>query len=52
MPTKSQIFIVKTSPNTVLDDYKKLMHIADYQKHYDKESKTLVKLNLSWSKYL
>ena len=47
----SQIFIVKTSPKTVLEDYKKLMHLANYEKHYSKDKKTIIKLNLSWSKF-
>ena len=51
MPYKSQIFVVKTSPNTVLEDYKKLMHLAEYEKFYDKNNKTILKLNLSWSKF-
>jgi len=51
MPKKSQIFIVKTSPKTVLEDYSKLMHLAQYDKVYDKESKNILKLNLSWSKF-
>ena len=48
---KPQIFVIKTSPETVLDDYKKLMHMADYQSHLPKEQKTIIKLNLSWSKF-
>jgi len=51
MSKKSQIFVVKTSPKTILEDYKKLMHLAEYSKHYDKKSKNILKLNLSWSKF-
>ena len=51
MFNKSQIFVVKTSPNTILEDYKKLMHLAEYEKFYDKNNKTILKLNLSWSKF-
>ncbi len=51
MSHKSQIFVVKTSPNTVLEDYKKLMRLAEYEKFYDKNDKTILKLNLSWSKF-
>ncbi len=47
----SQIFIVKTSPKMVLEDYKKLMHLANYEKYYKKDKKTILKLNLSWSKF-
>lgn len=48
---KPQIFVVKTSPDTVLEDYAKLMHIAKYQEHITKEQKVILKLNLSWSKF-
>ena len=34
MSEKSQIFIIKTSPETVLEDYAKLMHLSEYQKHF------------------
>ena len=47
----SQIFIVKTSPKTILEDYKKLMHLASYEKHYTKDDRIILKLNLSWSKF-
>ncbi len=51
MSKKPQIFVLKTSPKTVLDDYKKLMHMADYEKYFPKDQKTIIKLNLSWSKF-
>lgn len=47
----SQVFVIKTSPETILEDYKKLMHMADYENHFLKEQKTILKLNLSWSKF-
>jgi hypothetical protein len=51
MSKNSQIFIIKTSPKTILDDYHKLLHLANYQEHFDSSHKTIVKLNLSWSKF-
>ncbi|KKN11951.1 hypothetical protein LCGC14_1021310, partial [marine sediment metagenome] len=51
MSKNSQIFVVKTSPKTVLNDYEKLMHLANYQKSFDKKCKIILKLNLSWSKF-
>lgn len=47
----NKIYVVKTSPKTVLDDYKKLMHLAKYQDFYNKNERIMVKLNLSWSKF-
>ncbi|TFG29906.1 MAG: DUF362 domain-containing protein [Promethearchaeota archaeon] len=51
MTEKSQIFVIKTSAKTVLDDYAKLMHMAEYQKCFPKDLQTIIKLNLSWSKF-
>ena len=48
---KSKVAVVKTSPKTVLDDYSKLLDLADYKKILSKDINTILKLNLSWSKY-
>ena len=48
---KSKVAVLKTSPNAILDDYKRLMHLAEYQKFISKDEGTLLKLNLSWTKY-
>lgn len=47
----SRVAVLKTSPETVLEDYKKLMHLAEYEQTLSKENDTLIKLNLSWTKY-
>ncbi len=47
----SKIAILKTTPKTVLDDYKELMHIAQYKKTLPKKNKTIIKINLSWTLY-
>ena len=47
----AKVTILKTSPATVLEDYKKLLHLAEYQNFISKEPDTLIKLNLSWTKY-
>ena len=49
--TKSKVVVLKANPRTILDDYKELMHLADYENFLPKENKTVVKLNLSWSLY-
>ncbi|MBN1216644.1 MAG: DUF362 domain-containing protein [Candidatus Lokiarchaeota archaeon] len=51
MKAKPQIFVIKTTPKTILEDYKRLMHLSEYQKYIPKNNKTLIKLNLSWSKF-
>lgn len=45
------VAVLKTSPNSVLDDYSTLMDLAQYSKYLPKDFTTLLKLNLSWSLY-
>ena len=47
----ARVAVVKARPDTVLDDYSHLMHLADYQQAIPRDTDTLLKLNLSWSKY-
>ncbi len=49
MPSK--VFVLKTKPGTVLEDYSKLLDLSDYKKVISKDYETILKLNLSWSKY-
>ena len=46
-----KIAVLKTNPKDILQDYEKLMHMADYEKFLPKTKETLLKLNLSWSLY-
>jgi len=48
---KATVAVLKTTPQTVLDDYRTLMHLAEYEGWIDKAQDTLLKLNLSWTKY-
>jgi uncharacterized protein (DUF362 family) len=45
------VSVMKTSPNTVLQDYSRLMRLADYTKYLAKHYETILKLNLSWTLY-
>lgn len=47
----SLVSVVKTSPETVLGDYKRVMELASWQAHLRAERTLLLKLNLSWTKY-
>ncbi|GBF35363.1 ferredoxin [Desulfocucumis palustris] len=49
--SRSKVAVLKTSPSSVLEDYGKLMRLADYKKHLSPDSDTVIKLNLSWTKY-
>ncbi len=48
---KPRVYLKKTTPRTVIQDYAKLMDMAEYNKCFSSDKKTIVKLNLSWSKY-
>ena len=45
---KSKVAVIKTSPQTVLEDYKKLLHLADYQSYLPKDTEIALKINISW----
>lgn len=44
----SRVAVLKTTPETVIDDYKRLMRLADYQQFLPKENETALKINTSW----
>ncbi|MEW6102356.1 MAG: DUF362 domain-containing protein [bacterium] len=46
-----KVAILKTSPQTIIDDYKRLIHLAEYEKCLSCERDLILKLNLSWTKY-
>lgn len=47
----SKVAVMKTSPETVVNDYYTLMNLAEYKKSLKKEKRTILKLNLSWTLY-
>ncbi|MFH1972853.1 MAG: DUF362 domain-containing protein [archaeon] len=48
---KPKVVVLKTEPNRVVKDYGELLKKADFTKHISKEYETILKINLSWSKY-
>lgn len=46
--SKSKVAILRTSPKTVLEDYHRLMNLADYQDVVAKDADTALKVNISW----
>jgi uncharacterized protein (DUF362 family) len=48
---RARVAVLKTSPETVLRDYARLMHLAGSRQALDRSATTLLKLNLSWTKY-
>jgi uncharacterized protein (DUF362 family) len=47
----SKVAVVFTRPETVLDDYRRVMELASWQEHLRADRDLLLKLNLSWTKY-
>lgn len=46
--SKSKVAIVRTSPATVLQDYRRLMNLAGYRDSLSPARDTLLKINISW----
>jgi len=46
--TRSTVAIVRTTPETVLEDYHRLMNLAGYQNVIAKDAETALKVNISW----
>ncbi len=48
---QSVVAVLKTRPETVVADYGRLMEMAEVDRFLPREHQTLIKLNLSWTKY-
>lgn len=46
--TKAKVAILRTKPETVLEDYQKLCELADLRKAMDTSAKTILKDNITW----
>lgn len=47
-PGKGKVAVLKTTPETVLEDTEKLMHLAGFEAALPKENQTGLKINISW----
>jgi len=47
-PGKGKVAVVKTTPETILEDIEKLMKLSDFQASLPKENTTGLKINISW----
>ena len=47
-PGRGKVAIVRTTPETVLDDYARLMELSGYQEILPKDKTTQLKINISW----
>jgi len=50
-PQTARVAVVRTRPDTVIADYARVMDLAGYQHTIGRDHDTLIKLNLSWTKY-
>ena len=50
-PDTARVAVVRTRPESVIEDYGRVMHLAGYQRTLSRDADTLLKLNLSWTKY-
>ena len=46
-----KVAVLKTSPETVVQDYGKLMEMAEFRRFLPKDKQTLLKINISWHVY-
>ena len=45
---RPRVAVLRTSPATVIQDYGRLMRLADYQQFLPRENETALKINVSW----
>jgi uncharacterized protein (DUF362 family) len=48
MSEKSKVAVVRTTPKTVIEDYARLMDVAEYASVLDPNATTILKNNISW----
>lgn len=48
MTQRAKVAVLKTRPETVLEDHARLMQLADFEAHLDKNTTTILKDNISW----
>ena len=51
MTVNGKVAVLKTDSANVLDDYRKLLELINYKSILDFDKETIIKLNLSWTKY-
>jgi len=50
-PGKGRVALLRARPETVLDDYRRLLKLADYEAALPKDKETLLKINISWQQW-
>jgi len=50
-PGRGRVALMRARPETVLDDYRQLLKLANYSQSLDKARETLLKINISWQQW-
>lgn len=50
-PGRGKVAVLRTTPETVLEDVGRLMHMAGYQAALPKDKGTILKINISWQQW-
>jgi len=48
---RPKVAVLRTRPETVLDDYGRLMRLAEYDQYLPRDKDTALKINISWQKW-
>jgi uncharacterized protein (DUF362 family) len=48
MSTRAKVAVLRTKPETAIEDYERLMHLADVTQALDPSATTILKDNISW----
>lgn len=48
---RSKVAVLKTTPETVIEDYGRLMELAGFREHLPGDKDTILKINISWHHY-
>jgi len=49
--SRSRVAVLRTTPDTILDDVARAMRSVDYQQHLPHDKDTALKINISWQKF-
>ncbi len=50
-PGRGKVAVLRTTPETVLADYRRLMQLAGFEQALPKDKDTLLKINISWQQW-
>jgi uncharacterized protein (DUF362 family) len=50
-PGRGQVSVLRTQPQTVPDDYRRLLKLANYEASLPRDRETLLKINISWQQW-